>query len=94
MNKYQRTLVVSALIVLAAVLVFAFLEWSDGYIPNATKIVTFYSEINPQYRNLINEWGFYTRHGVLGLLLGLIAPICLLAIAAFIALGARSSNSN
>lgn len=92
MNRNQRMVVATALCVIATVLAFTFLVWSHGHISNAAKFVVFYTNTDPSYPGLVNYWGIYIRHGLAGYLLGLIAPVCLLAVAAFVALGRPSSG--
>jgi hypothetical protein len=94
MNKNQKVFVISALVAIAAVLAFVFLDWSDGYGISRTKIVTFYSTPDPRYPNLTDNWGLYTPYGIFGVLFGLIAPLCLIATAAYMALGIQPTNSN
>lgn len=91
MNANQRILVVSALCIIAAVMAFVMLDWSNG---GVTRIVLFYEARNPRYPTLVDYWGIYTQYGVPGIVLGIVAPLCLLAVAAYIALGARHKNSN
>ena len=89
MNNTQRLLVIASLVVIGLVLAILMLEWSDGYSFGATRVFVFYERPDPQYPNLTDHMGIYTRYGVTGVLLGVIAPLCLLAVATFIALGAR-----
>jgi hypothetical protein len=91
MNNTQRWLVVAALVVIGVVLAFLMLEWDDGWRFNLTRVLIFYEAQDPRYSNLIDHWGIYTRYGLAGILLGVVAPLCLFAVAGFIALGARRS---
>lgn len=93
MNTNQRILVISALCVIAAALSFTMLEWGDGWAA-LTKVVVFYETKAAGYQHVYNRWGLYTRHGVPGILFGVAVPLCLVAVAAYIALGKRPSNSN
>jgi hypothetical protein len=88
MDNNQR---VFALVVIGVVLAFLTLDWGDQYTLglNATKIFVFYEAPHPRYRSLTNEYGIYTRFGIAGILLGVVSPLCLFAVAAFIARGAR-----
>jgi hypothetical protein len=89
MNTNQRLLVIVALVVIGLVLAIVMLDWSDQYRFGATKVLVFYERPDAQYRNLTDEMGIYTRYGVAGIVLGVVAPLCLFAVAAFVALGVR-----
>jgi hypothetical protein len=84
MNAKQRIVVIVALVVIAAVLASTMLEWSAGTF-GSTKIFVFYSKPNPEYRSIADHWGIYTAYGVTGILAGLVAPLILLSVAAFVA---------
>src|ERR1700694_214969 len=89
MNTSQRLLVIAALFFIVFALAFLILEWDDGH-RGLAHILTFYDRQNPDYPRLTDQVGIYTRYGgVAGTLLGVIAPLCLFATAAFIALGTK-----
>ena len=94
MNHTQRLLVIASLIVIGLVLASVFLDWGDQYqysfAQTAIKIFGFYEGPTPGYRNLTSEYGIYTRYGIAGILLGVVAPLCLFAAAAFVALGMKA----
>jgi putative tryptophan/tyrosine transport system substrate-binding protein len=54
-----------------------------------TRVLVFYERPDPQYHNLTDHMGVYSRYGIIGVLLGVITPICLFTAAAFIALGTK-----
>jgi hypothetical protein len=65
------------------------LEWNtQGY--RLATVLVLYKSIS-QYGG-IEEWGIYTPYGVAGLVLGVVAPLCLFATAAFIAFGMQKSS--
>ena len=94
MTEAQRKLIIASLFVIGLMLAFIMLEWGtqwegEGYrIP----ILVFYEVPIPKYSNLTNEWGIYTDHGIAGVLLGVIAPLFLFAVGAFIALGSKRGS--
>lgn len=83
MNYAQRRLIVALLISVAVILAFVFLQWGEGAFNslggNRIAIFLFGS-----------DYGLFTTKGIPGVLLGLVAPICLLAGAAFVALGTEA----
>lgn len=92
MNYAQRLLVISTLVVIGLVLAFVFLNWGEGAFSsldsNRIAIVVFYQD--PQRNSLFGSgYGIYTMKGTAGVILGLIAPLCLFAAAAFVALGMK-----
>jgi hypothetical protein len=89
MNNTQRRLVIAALVVIGLVLAFIFLDWGRIAGVSYSRILVFYERPNPYFPNLLDPIGIYTRYGVAGILLGVVAPLCLFAAAAFVALGAR-----
>jgi hypothetical protein len=89
MNSNQRLLAIAALILIGLALAFLILEWGDGYGFGVTRVLVFYERPDPQYHNLTDHMGVYTRYGIMGVLLGVITPICLFTAAAFIALGTK-----
>jgi hypothetical protein len=89
MNDNQRKLVIGSLVVIGFALAFVMLEWTTQWGMNSTKVWVLYRSPDPRYPTLIDEWGIYTRYGVVGIVLGIVAPLCLFATAAFIALGKR-----
>lgn len=90
MNKSQRLLVVAALVVIGAVLSFLMLDWHDGWRPGSPVLI-FYEQPRG-VGNSKNYWGLYTRFGVAGIMLGIVVPLCLVATAAFIALGIKTRS--
>jgi hypothetical protein len=93
MNYGQRFLVIGSLVVIGLVLAFVFLSWGEGAFSSLggdrIAIVVFYQD--PQYRNSFigSGYGIYTTHGITGVILGLVAPLCFFAAAAFVALGTK-----
>jgi hypothetical protein len=88
MNKSQRLLVIAALVIIGAVLSFLMLDWQDGWKPGSSVFI-FYEQPHEGYSSGKEAWGLYTRFGVTGIMLGIVAPLCLLATAVFVALGMR-----
>jgi hypothetical protein len=92
MNDRQRKLVIGALIVIGFALAFVMLQWSSQFGYRLTAALVLYRSIDPKYPSVIEEWGIYTPYGVVGLVLGVVAPLCLFAAAAFIAFGMQRSS--
>jgi len=88
MTDAQRNIVVASLIIIGLVLPFVMLEWRTQYgTPTPTPVLRFYDTQLADQRVL--RWGIYTRHGIPGILLGVIAPIGLFALAAFVTVGSK-----
>ena len=109
MNSTQRVLVISALVIISIVLAFVMLEWSDGRlltwsggrVSPLTRIVVFYEKDEyyevpylPYVANRTHSWGIYTRFGIPGILFGLVTPLCLLTVAAYVFFSRRPSQSS
>jgi hypothetical protein len=94
MNRAQRNLVIYALIGIGLVLSVLFLHWDDGIIFSGTPVFVLHKVretfSNGQYVD--RYWGVYTRFGTVGILLGVIAPLCLFVAAAFVGLGSKGST--
>ncbi|MGN6117836.1 MAG: hypothetical protein ACTHN2_20215 [Nitrobacter sp.] len=90
MNSSQRALIIATLVTTAAMLAFVFLNWGEGAFSSmgGDRIGIL---VLSQDRNTFigNGYGLYTTKGIPGVLLGLIAPMFLLAGAAFVALATR-----
>lgn len=96
MNQAQRMVLVALLLIVGSTLTFVFLNFGDGAYSSlgGDRIaILVLSGYDPE--SIIGTgYGLYTTKGIPGILLGLIAPICLFAGAAFIALGARERRSS
>lgn len=92
MNDTQRMLIVAALIVIGMVLMFAILDWGDVDRQNHARILAFYTVQNRYIASAKDDIGISTPFGVTGILLGIIAPLCLWAAAAFVHLGGRKER--
>jgi hypothetical protein len=92
MNYNQRLLVVAALVVIGVVLTVLMLNWGNVTGTGRTPVLSFY--VIRKYETLFADdvAGIYTRHGLPGILLGVITPLCLFALAAFVLLGTRKQN--
>ena len=88
MNNGQRLLVAAALVVRGLVLAIIVLDWGEIQRLN-TSILVFYERPDPRYPDFPDPIGISTRYGVVGILLGVVAPLGLWAAAAFVALGAK-----
>lgn len=91
MNHAQRLLLIVLLVGIGVILAFVFLHWGEGAFSNLRgdriAILVLYEE---NKNSLFGSgYGLYTTQGIPGVLLGLIAPLCLFAGAAFIALGIK-----
>jgi hypothetical protein len=87
MNNTQRMLVIATLVVIGVVLAFLMLGWGSQF--SETPIFAFYDRPNAKYPNVTEHVGIYTEYGIGGILLGVVAPLCLWAAAAFVYLGRR-----
>jgi hypothetical protein len=93
MNHAQRLLVIVLLIVIGAVLAFVFLSWGEGAFSSMGGDRIAILVLSQDRKSFIgNGYGLYTTNGIPGILLGLIAPICLFAGAAFVLLGTKARN--
>jgi hypothetical protein len=96
MNYAQRFLVIASLVVIGLVLAFVFLSWGEGAFSSwggdRIAIVIFYQD--PQHSKSFfgSGYGIYTTKGIAGVMLGLVAPLCLFAAAAFVALGTKAQK--
>jgi hypothetical protein len=92
MNYAQRFLVIASLVGVGLALAFVFLDWGEGAFSSLgggrIAIVVLYRDPTPSMFG--SGYGLYTMHGVAGVLLGLIAPLCLFAVALFVALGTKA----
>jgi hypothetical protein len=94
-NTSQRLLVIAALVVIGLALAFLILEWGDGRRFLGETRILVYERQNAEHPSLTDYVGLYTRYGgVAGVLLGVIAPLCLFATAAFIALGTKRQSGS
>jgi hypothetical protein len=94
MNDAQRFLVIIALVVIGFVLTWLMLEWGDGWGLVGDPILVFYERPLSQYPNLTGQYGIYAVYGIshiLGILFGVVLPLCLFASAAFLAFGRRKT---
>jgi hypothetical protein len=86
MTDAQHKLVIASLVVIGLALAYVMLDWTsqgtehDGWTP----IVILYETLDPLSH--IEQWGLYTQHGVIGVILGVVVPLCLFAAAACMAL--------
>ena len=89
MNPAQRIVVVTTLLAVGAALALVFLEFGEGAFSNVGGDRIAILVLSGQDRDPMfgSGYGLYTMKGIPGILLGLIAPMCLLASAAFIAFG-------
>jgi hypothetical protein len=85
MNASQRLLLIAALVAIGLVLAFVTLDWNEGW-RGGTKVFVFYEK---PLGMTSQQWGLYTQFGVGGIILGVATPLCLFAMAAFIALGTK-----
>jgi hypothetical protein len=105
MNNSQRMVIVIALSIIGLVLLFVMTGWGDSsHLRYVTRIFPFHKGCWITRgdcwgtRNIFTDkyvdptYGFYVANGILGILLGLVAPICLWAVAAYIALGNKAQS--
>jgi len=93
MNNAQRLVVITALVLIGAVLAWLLLDWEDGW-QSGLPVLVFYDAQLPNYQNLTGHYGIYARYGVppiLAILFGAVLPLSLFAVAAFLAFGRRKT---
>jgi hypothetical protein len=92
MTDDQQRLLVASLVVIGVVLAYNLLNWTSQFgHDNWTPIVIFYGAYDPLGH--IAYWGLYTQHGETGVILGAVVPLCLFAVAAYMALRLRLKDS-
>jgi hypothetical protein len=75
----QHKLVIASLLVIGLVLAYLLLDFTSQFRHDDwTPLVIFYGTYDPLGH--IAYWGFYTQHGVLGVILGGVVPLCLFAV--------------
>jgi hypothetical protein len=94
MNYAQRLVVVALLSIVGATLAFVFLKFGEGAFSSmgGDRIAILVLSGQDKTSMFGSGYGLYTMNGISGVLLGLIAPICLFAGAAIVALGARARD--
>jgi hypothetical protein len=93
MNYAQRLLVIASLVLIGLVLAFAFLNWGEGAFSSLGGDRIALLVLREDRGSIIGSgYGLYTTKGIPGVILGLVAPLCLFAAAAFVALGTRVSK--
>ncbi|HST12178.1 MAG TPA: hypothetical protein VLL05_17515 [Terriglobales bacterium] len=91
MNDDRQKLVIAALVVSALGLAYFMLDWTSQFgHEDWTPIFIFYEDLDPLGH--IEKWGLYTPRGELGVIFGVIAPLCLFAAALYLALELRLRN--
>lgn len=90
MNHAQRLLIIVLLIFIGALLAFVFLDFGEGAFSNlaGNRIAILVLREGDKNSFIGSGYGLYTTFGIAGILLGLVTPICLFAVATFISLGA------
>jgi hypothetical protein len=85
MTEAQHKVVIASLVVIGLVLAYVMLDWTSQFgHGDWTPILIIYETYDPLFR--VARWGLYTRYGVLGVILGVVVPLCLFALAACMAL--------
>ncbi len=94
MNHAQRLLIIALLVLIGAILAFVFLNWGEGAFNSmgGDRIAILVLRAGDKNSMFGSGYGLYTMKGTAGVLLGLIAPVCLFAAAAFVALGVKSQR--
>ena len=92
MNDAQRILVIGLLTLSGAAMAYIFLNSGEGAFSRGNRIAILVLSGYGEDSMTGPGYGLYTKKGIPGVLFGLIAPICLFAGAAFVALGARKRD--
>jgi hypothetical protein len=92
MNYAQRLLLIAALVGVGVVLAIVFLHWGEGAFNSMSgnRIAIFVLRQGDPDSIFGSGYGLYTMQGIPGVLLGLVAPLCLFAAAAFVALSTKT----
>jgi len=92
-NHAQRLLVICTLVAVGLVLAFVFLDWGEGAFSSLGGGRIALLVLREDRGSFIGSgYGLYTTKGIPGVILGLVAPLCLFA-AAYIALGTKTKSS-
>jgi hypothetical protein len=96
MNRAQRRLITALLIAVALLLPLLLLQWGTqwGTSSGEHALIIFYSTPTPGYPNSTDYWGIYTdgTSSLVGVIFGVIAPMCLLAGAAYLSLAGKKDG--
>ena len=92
MSDDQQKFFIAALVVIGLVLAYNMLAWtSEFHHEDWTPIFVFYEDLDPLGH--VEHWGLFTPRGELGVFLGAVVPLCLFAVAAYLALSLRLKNA-
>jgi hypothetical protein len=91
-NDTQRILVIGLLMMSGAAMAYVLLNFGEGAFSREDRIAILVLSGHGEDSITGPGYGLYTKKGIPGVLFGLIAPICLFAGAAFVALGARRQD--
>jgi heme/copper-type cytochrome/quinol oxidase subunit 2 len=88
-NKKQMDIIISSLIIVSVVLALVFLRLGYVYEYEASfRLIVLYDRTTPAYPAYRDdEWGLLARMGLLGVIFGVVTPVVLCAVAAFLAAG-------
>jgi hypothetical protein len=91
MTDDQQRFVIAALVVIGLVLAYFMLDWTSEFRHHDwTPIFIFYEDLDPLGH--VEKWGLYTQYSDTGVILGALVPLCLFALAAYLALKLRLKN--
>jgi len=91
MSDDLQKFVIACLVVIALLLAYFMLDWTSQFRhEDWTPIFIFYEDLDPLGH--VERWGLYTSRGDLGVILGAVVPLCLFAVAAYLALRLRLKN--
>jgi len=85
MTDEQYKLVIALLVVTGLALAYNMLDLTSQFLhEDWTPILILYLDLDPLGH--VERWGLYTQHGVTGVILGVVVPLCLFAVATCMAL--------
>jgi hypothetical protein len=85
MTEAQHKVVIASLVLIGLVLAYVMLDWTSQFgHDDWTPILIIYETYDPLFH--VARWGLYTRYGVIGVILGVVVPLCLFAVASYVAL--------
>jgi hypothetical protein len=85
MTDDQHKLVIASLAVVGLVIAYNMLDCTSQFEhEDWTPVLILYEDLDPLGH--IERWGLYTQYGEIGVILGVVVPLCLFAVAAYMAL--------
>src|SRR5262249_46389735 len=88
MTEAQTKFTIALLVASGLALCYRMLDWTSQFQHESwTPVIILYEDLDPLSH--VARWGLYTRHGEIGVIFGVIVPLCLFAAAIYLALALR-----